>query len=206
MDIFEIPSTPNFWHKHRHCCRSPLVPICCTMLLFATFIDTKGMEHSWESNGTFLGNSFQHIFWHEHRHCSWWPLVPIWCNMLQFATFIDRRGLEYCWESHGTFLGKFFHPNFWHERWRCSRLPLGGRLHDPKSVWFFLPEFLFEQNLFTNFFFTKIFLTYYLSLYKKKLVGSPFFQANNTNRTKLNLLNVPNQTYWTKPMKPNLMN
>ena len=152
-----------------------------------------------------MGNSFQHIFWHEHRHCSWWPIVPIWCNMLQFATFIDRRGLEYCWESHGTFLGKFFHRNFWHERWRCSRLPLGGRLHDPISVGFFA-RISFWTKFVYQFFFTKIFLTYYLFLYKKKLVGSPFFQTYHTNRTKLNLLNVPNQTYWTKPMKPNLMN
>ena len=166
MDIFEIPSTPNFWHKHRHCCRSPLVPICCTMLLFATFI---GMEHSWESNGTFLGNSFQHIFWHEHRHCSWWPLVPIWCNMLQFATFIDRRGLEYCWESHGTFLGKFFHPNFWHERWRCSRLPLGGRLHDPKSVFFFCQNFFLNKICLPIFFYQDFFDLLLIYIYIKNL-------------------------------------
>ena len=145
-DIFEIPSTPNFWHKHRHCCRSPLVPIFCTMRLFATFI---GMEHSWESNGTFLGNSFQHIFWHEHRHCSWWPLVPIWCNMLQFATFIDRRGLEYCWDI----FRKVFPPQFLARALALQSVAFRRSTARPKSVCFFARISFWTKFVYQSFFY-----------------------------------------------------
>ena len=68
-DIFESPSNQNFWHKRQHCSWSPLVPICWTMLLFSTFIDTRGLKHCWKSYGTFWESPSNPIFWHKRRHC-----------------------------------------------------------------------------------------------------------------------------------------
>ena len=42
--------------------RAGIVPRCCTKLPFATFIDTRGLEHCWESHRTLFGKFFHPQF------------------------------------------------------------------------------------------------------------------------------------------------
>ena len=126
--------------------RAGIVPICCTMLPFATFIDTRGLGMSWD---IFKSPSTQN-FWHKCRHCIWSLLVPICCTMLPFATFIDTGGLEYCWESHETFLGKSFHLNF------LARVPALQSTGRPKSCCSFT-KMSFLSKFFTKFIFDQDF-------------------------------------------------
>ena len=89
--------------------------ICCIMLPFATFIDTRGLEHCWEFQGTFFK-----VLPPPHKkklaQASVLQLVAfishICCTMLPFATFKETGGLEYCCKNHETFLGKSFQPKF----------------------------------------------------------------------------------------------
>ena len=130
--------------------QSGIVPICCTMLSFATFIGTRGLEHYWESHGTFLKVPPLQIFGTSACvavGCCQFPYMLYYCT---FGTFIDTLGLEHCWQSHGIF---WKNPSkSWHKCRHCSRSPLAqiccimlpfstfrenqrpGR--DPKSVFF----------------------------------------------------------------------
>ena len=121
-DLFESPSTPNFWHKRRSCSwsLSPLVPICWTMLPFATFIDTRGLEHCWESHvtfweshGTFSGKSFQPNFLARAPALQSVAFSSHICfTLLPFATFIDSGDLEYWWKKFWDILRKVVPPQF----------------------------------------------------------------------------------------------
>ena len=62
-------STQNFWLE-RWCCRWWPLPICCTILLFATFIDTWGLGHFLESHRSPSNPNF----WHECWSCSRSPI------------------------------------------------------------------------------------------------------------------------------------
>ena len=156
-DLFESPSTPNFWHKCWCCSWSPLVPICWTMLPFATFIDTRGLEHCWESHGTFLGRS-----WAIFR-----KVLPTQFFGTSASIAVNCLYFPYAWNIVGKVMRHFSTKIFWHKRRRCSQSPLRGQLADPKSVFF--TTISFWPKSFNQFFFTKIFLTYF---YKKELFGS----------------------------------
>ena len=60
---------PQFLHKRWRCSWSPL-PICCTMLPFATFIDSRCLEHFLKSHGPCWEIPSIPNFWHEHWRCS----------------------------------------------------------------------------------------------------------------------------------------
>ena len=121
--------------------RSGLVPICFTILPFATFIGTRGLEHCQISHRTLFGKLFHPKFWLERWCCRWWPL-PICCTILLFATFIDTWGLGHFLESHRS----PSNPNFWHECWSCSRSPIGKTII--LNQIFFGPKFFLGPKIF----------------------------------------------------------
>ena len=165
--------TPNFWHE-RWCCSHWPLPVYCTLLLFATFIDTRGLEQFLLSLGTFLGKSFQPNF-----------LTP--ALALQSVTFR--------WSSWQTKIC-FILPEF-----LLNQILLTNIFFDQDFLPNFLLKKIglpFLQTYHTNT--TKPNLPNQTKPTEPNIPN----QTYQTNRTKRIKPNVPNQTYQIKCTKPNL--
>ena len=118
--------------------RAGIVPICCTKLPLATFIDTRGLEHCWETHRTLFRPQFL---------AGALALHSVAITHLQLLYTIEA--LKFFWESHRTLLESPSTPNFWHECWRFSWSQLGKKK---------FKQHLFEPQFFgPTFFWTKIF-------------------------------------------------
>ena len=122
--------------------RAGIVPICCTKLPLATFIDTRGLEHCWETHRTLFRPQF------------------LAGALALHSVAITHLQLLYKIEALKTLLESPSTPNFWHECWRFSWSQLGKKkfkqhLFEPQ---FFGPTFFLDQHFFwTNIFFEPTF-------------------------------------------------
>ena len=115
---------PQFLHERWCCSWSPL-PICCTMLPFATFIDSRCLEHFLKSHGPCWEIPSIPNFWHEHCRCSRLPSHEKKFVDLNFCGpkfFYGPKFFLWLFVLNSTLKTKITNPNLPYQTIQCDKI------------------------------------------------------------------------------------